>query len=257
MWRRQSPYPYPVILSVILLSLSLGACAAPNGQTSAVATIVPSSPLSTPTLALAEPSATGLISDGDRPTQPPSPIQPTGAASQMPKSLQDLGFSVATYADPTSGLAFDYPSGWILQAPSDEQKQTATIYSISLRSIRVTSAPKQQEGLPEGMTAIDFSVDKQGPKTLTQAINERRTAAISPDNGHPIAILNEEDWILPGALAAHHFLLDQAPSTTGTPGPDRRYSELVTIIKGRMILVSGQGDQSLFESIAASLHETP
>ena len=133
------------------------------------------------------------------------------------------------------------------------------VYTIGLRSMSVTPTPKQQEGLPEGMTAIDFSIFKegQGPKTLTQAINERRAAIVQPETGQPAKILSEEDWLLEGGLPAHRFLIDIGPAVNGGPGPDRVMSELVTMIKGQMVLVDGQGDQSLFNVIAASLREIP
>jgi hypothetical protein len=181
--------------------------------------------------------------------EPPASVSPSLAAPPVGKSLQELGYPVSTYTDKVSGLAFDYPTGWMLTDLSEEQKQNATIYSITLRSMQVTPTPKQQEGLPAGMTAIDIGIQKNGPKTLGQAVDERRAAAANPDNGAPAKITVDEDWTLAGGLPAHRLML--------TVGPGQHVTEVITMIQGQMVLVSGQGDQALINAIAASLRETP
>lgn len=188
-------------------------------------------------------------------TQAAQPV-PSSTSPQMPKTLQEIGIQAETYTDPIGGLAFDYPSGWTLQSPSDEQKQNAVIYTVSLRSMAMTPGPKQQDGLPEGMTAIDITLNKQGPKTLTQAINERRSAVLQSDMGQPpVQILSEEDWVLPSGLSAHRFLYDKGPASGNAPGHDQLSSDLVLMINGQMVLAHGEGDQSLFNIISASLRE--
>jgi hypothetical protein len=122
------------------------------------------------------------------------------------------------------------------------------IYTVTLRSMQVTPTPKQQEGLPAGMTAIDVGIQKNGPKTLGQAVDERRAAAANPDNGAPAKITVDEDWPLAGGLPAHRLVL--------TTGSGQQVTEVIALIQGRMVLVSGQGDQALIDAIAASLRET-
>lgn len=180
---------------------------------------------------------------------------PTRTPVLLHGSLSDMGLPVATYTDTVSGLAFDYPAGWKLTDVPDEDKKNAVIYSITLRSMEATSASKQQDGIPPGMTAIDVTVFKQGAKTLEQAINERRASATTTESGQPVIIALEDEWVLPDGLQAHYFLFNLGPDNASAGGGtgDRMSSELVTIINGKMVLVSGLGDQSLFNVIAASL----
>jgi len=170
------------------------------------------------------------------------------------QTLQELGVPVETMADPVGGFAFEYPAGWIVTAPSDEDKKNAYIYAITLRSAVITPGPKQQEGLPEGMTAVDINVTYQGgPKTLAQAVDERRAAITQSETGRPIQILADEAWNLPGGLPAHRFLMNIGPVSAAAPGLDRLASEAVTLVNGKMVLIAGQGDLALVDAIAASL----
>ena len=182
----------------------------------------------------------------DRPTQ-------TGTSPVMPKTLAELGYQVETYRDAYAKLAFDYPADWKITFPDEAGKQSAVIYTISLRSGEAPAEPKQQEGVPEWMTAIDVTVFKNGPATLEQAIADRRASATTGESGQTIITQADEDWVLSGGLKAHRFLYD-----LGSPAPNTRdtlASELVTMIKGRMVLVNGYGDQSMFHIIAATIRE--
>lgn len=181
----------------------------------------------------------------------------TGTAPALPaKTLADLGFKVATYQDTQAGFTFDYPANWLLTPISDADKANARIYSASLRSYEKQALPKQQDGIPPDMAAIDVTVTKDGPKTLEQAINERRSAATQSESGQPIQIVSEEDWVLRGGLKAHRLLYNLGKDlTAGSDSSDRLSSEMITIVNGHMILVSGFGDQSLFDVIASTLLE--
>lgn len=249
-------YYFRLIALVCVSSVLIGACTSqldPAPAAQAVGSPVPTAtaasalvPTATQAIASAATSAPGEMPPA---VEEPAAESPSLAAPLIGKTLQELGYSVSTYTDKVSGLAFDYPAGWMLTDLSEEQKQNAMIYTITLRSMQVTPTPKQQEGLPEGMTAIDIGIQKNGPKTLGQAVDERRAAAANPDNGAPAKIIVDEDWPLAGGLPAHRLML--------TVGPGQRVTEVITMIHGHMVLVSGQGDQALFNAIAASLRETP
>jgi hypothetical protein len=245
-----------LLCSLTGMGMLLGACS-PQGTPSAAPNPSPSGTPGKLVVETAVNTTVGIVAESLTPTAPLAAAlpSPSGTSPQMPKTLQELGYSVKTFHDPVSGLAFDYPAGWILNAPSDEQKKAATIYTITLRSAEVTPAPKQQEGLPAGLTAIDIGIYQPGAKTLAQAIAERRKAAAQPETGEPLQVQAEEDWKLGSGLQAHRFLFDLGPTGGGTPGPDRMSSELVTLIGSRVVLVDGQGDQALFNLIAASLRE--
>jgi len=240
----------------VISSVWIAACTAQLDPAPAAQAV--STPVSIATVAVAamptagqagEPAATP-VEDGMPPAvEEPASVPGSIAIPPVGKSLQELGYTVSTYTDPVSGFAFDYPAGWMLTDLSQEQKQNALIYTVTLRSMQVTPTPKQQEGLPAGMTAIDIGIQKNGPKTLGQAVDDRRAAAANPDNGAPAKIIVDEDWPLPGGLPAHRLML--------TVGPGQHVTEVITLIQGHLVLVSGQGDQVLINAIAASLRETP
>ena len=86
-------------------------------------------------------------------------------------------------------------------------------------------------------------------------MDERRNTAANNESGQPLQIVTDEDWVLPGGLPAHRFVYNLGPAITGGPGPDRFGEEVVTMVKGQMVLVYGQGDLALAEAIAATLRE--
>jgi hypothetical protein len=193
----------------------------------------------------------------------PEPATPAGAETtptttvvELPKTLAELGIPATTFNDNVAGMAFEYPSSWLINELPDSVKQTSYIYTTSLRSKDGSRLPKQQEGIPADMAAIDVTVIYQnGPKTLEAAINERRSQATTSESGQPVKIVLEEDWVLANGLKAHRFLYNLGPEVMGSNGPDRLTSELVTMIHGREVLVVGMGDLSLFNVVAASLRE--
>ncbi len=188
---------------------------------------------------------------------PADPNQPTQTSTPvaLPKSLDELGIPSVTYQDKVAGFAFDYPASWLINAPAEDIQATAFLYSVTLRSADVSRGPKQQEGIPPGMAALDITVFNQDQKTLDQAIKERRAQTEQTESGQAVQIVLEEEWTLRDGTQAHRFLYNLGKEGPGDSGPDRMSSELVTVIHGRMILVVGMGDQSLFNVIAASLRE--
>lgn len=195
-------------------------------------------------------------------TEPPAPAEtstfnmptPTAVPFQLPKTLDELGIPKTTYTDQITGMAVDYPTGWLITEPNDQDKQNAMVYSITFRSKQPPTTPKNQDLMDPDITAIDVTVFNQGPKSLDQAINERRAQATQSETGQSILIQSDEDWTLRGGLKAHRFLYNLGNNGAGTR--DQLISELVTMVNGKMVLVSGRGDMSLFNIFAASLRET-
>jgi hypothetical protein len=254
-----------LILTTIFLVLILSACQ-PAGVTLQPGPAVdgPAVEISTPTTFVPEVKEVEMVTqtpavptarpDAGLPTADPNQPTPTSTPVGLPKTLEELGVPATTYQDTVTGLAFEYPASWIINPMSDEDKKTAVVYSVSLRSKIVQRGPKQQEGVPPDMAAIDVTVIKNGPKTYEQAVIERRASATNSESGRPVIIAQEEEWTLTGGLPAHRFLFNLGKDPVNDPNaPDRMASELVTMINGQMILVSGMGDQSLFDVIAGSL----
>ena len=186
--------------------------------------------------------------------------QPTSTSTSvaLPKTLEELGLPVATYEDKVAGLALDYPANWEINALPDDVKQDSMAYTASLRSPHADRGPKQQEGIPPDMGAIDLTVINNGPKTLEQAVAERRAATTTNEAGLTIQTVAEEEWVLREGLLAHRFLYNLGKDPIGGYGDrDKMSTELVTIINGKMVLVSGMGDLSLFSAIVSSLRQIP
>lgn len=189
-----------------------------------------------------------------------SEATPVSAATSTPvalhQTLEELGIAYTTYEDKVGGLAFDYPSSWQVNVLPDDIKRESLAYTSSLRSVVVNRGPKWQEGIPPDMAAIDVTVVMDGPKTLEQAIAERRAAAADNEMGLPIQIALEEEWVLRDGTKAHRFLYNLGKDPLGGYGDrDKISSQLVTIINGNMVLVNGMGDLSLFNVVAASLRQ--
>jgi hypothetical protein len=250
----------------IILILLLSACGPGNGI----------NPQQGITLAGSEQSAYAYPISGDFPPPPPlnkqtmvvtmiaseprrdqadqSPTPTAHLVTQMPKTLAELGIQATTFQDAYAGLALDIPSSWKITELPDELKKGSTLYSTSLRSADIPRGPKQQEGIPLGMAAVDVTVLLgDGSKTLDEAIRERRTSTLNDETPGRVTIQSEEDWVLQNGLKAHRFLFNRASTVPGTP--DEMSSLLVTVINGHVVLVSGAGDQSLFNIVAASIRE--
>jgi hypothetical protein len=253
------------ILTTMLIVLLLTACV-PSSAAPAPAAVEPPNELITPTAAAPDvkevamatqtPVTVTATPEASLPTLNPNQPAPTGTAVGLPKTLAELGIPSTTYRDEVAGLAFDYPSGWTINALDDDIKKTSLGYTTSLRSYMVKPGTKRSEGIPPDMAAMDVTVIMDGPKTYEQAIKERRAAATSSESGQPAKIALEEEWTLPGGLQAHRFLLNLGQDPLGGYGTqDKMISELVTVIDGKMVLVNGFGDLSLYNVVAASLRK--
>jgi hypothetical protein len=141
-----------------------------------------------------------------------------------------------------AGFALDYPQGWYIQEVSQEIKEQAVVYTITLTSWEPEMAG--QMGIPEGGTKVDISVIKSGAQTPAEAFAARKREIGNADPPH--TILSEEAWTLSGELPALRL---QVESTFGEA------AELITAIHGHTLLLGGLGDFALFDEIAGTLRE--
>lgn len=233
------PTPMNKIIPLLILSLLLMSCMSPLMLTGTpevkVATLVAETPTSVETFTI----------------NPPIPITET---LQLPKTLEELGIPYITYTDSFAGLAIEYPTGWIITDMSDDVKKDAWAYTVSVRSGEPEAVFKSQNLEDASIASIDITIFIQDVKTLEQAIDERRAQLQQSESGQPVVIQSEEDWTLRSGLKARRFLINLGNTGEGTR--DQLVSELVTIIRGKMVLVTGMGDLSLFNGIAVSLRET-
>lgn len=253
------------LLTIILLILLLTACAPVPPQTMVLpANEGPAAPgmeITTPQVKVVEMATltsvpTTLPTMVAEPTIDPNVPTPTGVPVALPQTLEELGIPATTYEDKVAGLAIDYPATWEINALPEDIRIASKGYTASLRSPYPDRGPKQQEGIPPDMAAIDLTVIADGPTTLEQAIAERRAATTTNEFGLTIQIALEEEWVLRDGTVAHRFLYNLGKDPLGGYGDrDKLTSELVTIINGKMVLVSGMGDLSLFNVVAASLRQ--
>ncbi len=257
------------LLSITLLILLLSACAPSVSEPAPLPAVdlpagAPLAGTATTEVKVVEmatqtPVEATLAPTNAAPTAAPSLPTPTSAAAALPKTLEELGIPAATYEDKVAGLAMDYPSSWILNdLPEDIRSTSTSGYTASFRSPRPATGPKQQEGIPPDMAAIDLTVIMDGPKTLEDAVAERRASASSNEMGLPIQIVLEEEWVLRDGTKARRLLYNLGKDPLGGYGDrDKMSTALVAIINGNMVLVNGMGDLSLFDVVAASLRQIP
>ena len=244
----------PFLILILILLIALNGCAPVPVRPRPME--APEMPAFQPTVTMQEKVvslATQTSVPPDQPTLPPTPARelmtPTAVRELMtptPITLAGLGVETETYRDELAGLAIDYPKGWIVNAPTDEIKQTSMGYSISIRSGESPSQPKQQEGLAPGIAAMDVVImNDTHPASLEEAVALRKEQWSSEE--FPPEIVSEEYLTLSDGTPAARFLLETRNGRAG---------ELITIIDGRMILVAGFGEMALYEPIARSVRAT-
>lgn len=175
-------------------------------------------------------------------TLPPTLTPIREQLTPTPITLAGMGVATQSFTDTYAGFTFDYPTNWVLNALDPSIAQNSVGYTHSVRSPWPTVGPKQQEGFPPGTSGIDVTVLNEGTRTLEQAVAERREAFKTDE--FPPTILSEEEWVLPSGLKAVVFMLDTRM------GP---VANLVTVINGLPVLVTGMGELTLYEPIARSL----
>lgn len=182
----------------------------------------------------------------------PAPSDPPASGSSSasftwPTAIALSGVQMTSYTDTLAGFSFQYPGFWNITDLSNVIKQNASAYTISLRSPSPTPGPKQQDGIMPGVAAIDITVLRNDGKTLAQAADERRQAALNTPNGQPLKTLIDQPVTMPSGLAAQYFVFQDTDGSTS--------SQLVTLVHGHTLLVSGFGDQTFFTTVTGSIQE--
>ncbi len=140
---------------------------------------------------------------------------------------------MTTYVDETSGIAFDYPTGWNMALPSTEG---STIYSYTIASYEMDN----RGTTPAGETKIDinfFGVDD----TL-----ETARAALQADVDSGMArIVSEETRTAADGSTAYYYTIN------GTLGGTARM--MYTVVNGHVVSVVAYGAQNQFDAVAVSL----
>jgi hypothetical protein len=169
------------------------------------------------------------------------PASPNPAAPHF-DTLAELGIPSAAYQDDLVGFAFDYPADWQVTALSPEIMAESTGYTATFLSHLVDRGPKQQEGLAPGQAKIDVSVFRDSANTLEEAIEEMNRMVAN--DGSNTELISEAIWVLPDGLQVNRRQYDKDFG---------QVNQMLTSIRGSMVLFTGLGDPSLFNTIAASL----
>ncbi|MCA0455179.1 MAG: hypothetical protein LCI00_14485 [Chloroflexi bacterium] len=164
------------------------------------------------------------------------PVENFTGFATSPAGTPEPAVPMTTHVDETSGIAFDYPTGWSIVEPNTEG---ALIYSYSIASFNIDN----RGTVPDGQTKMDinfFSVDD----TLDTA-----RAALQADVDSGMAVItNEETRTAADGSTAYYYTIN------GTLGGTARM--MYSLVNGRVISVVAYGAQNQFEAVAASLQKT-
>ena len=215
----------------------------PEMQATAAAPITPtlSAPI-TPTVGITD-TAAGAPAIVEAPVVTGTmQVTPTLSGANPP----ELGAAppMNTYRDETGGFEMDYPASWSVVDVSPDAKQQSTSYSVTFMSWK----PEEPggHGIAVGGSKIDLSVTKGAGASPEAAAESRRQELTA--NGSDAQITSEEPWVLPGGITGTYWTLQ--------PSQGETVYELVTAINGNRIIVSGLGDQSVFDQIAHTLRSS-
>jgi LysM repeat protein len=168
------------------------------------------------------------------------PLSPTVAAP-VTETAAAPTWEATTYRDEVGGWEIEYPAAWSLVDVGPDIKQESLGYSVTLTSWRPQEPGAQ--GIPEGGSKIDIGVNKGDVDSVEAAIEARRAEIAGGGAGNQIVF--EEPWDLASGLSGVHWTIQ--PST-GEP-----IHEFVTAINGNRVVMSGYGDEALFEQIVSTL----
>lgn len=166
----------------------------------------------------------------------PTPVNPPVRQSPTPLSRTDVlegtGIPVGMIADPTAGIQLSFPEGWSILPVDEATKANASMYMM-----QISSPP---EAVPSGVPMVLALTVQKGSYTYEEAVKLRLAEYQNPG----WAILSDEPLTLPSGEPANIWRLDT---------PEGRIAQMVTVIDGNIILLTGMGDLFLFDPIAASL----
>ncbi len=182
-----------------------------------VPTFDPNNPGPTPTAVFGLPGAT------------PAPTRTPLAPSD---SLAGMGLEMGMIADPYAQIQLSFPAGWSITPVDEAIKAEANSY-ITLIESPPDAVPS---GIPMRLELVVLKGGDNYEKALELRMEELR--------GHGWVAERSEGLNLPSGEPANIFWL-----TT----PEGQIAQMVTVINGNTILLTGMGDLFLFNPIAASL----
>jgi hypothetical protein len=143
---------------------------------------------------------------------------------------------LVSYQNPESGLAFDFPAGWML----DE----VILGSRAPFGIQLTSwahEPGMVSEVPEGGTILNILVQQWDPKGDLTAFGENRKVAWQASG---FAILSENNLTLSNGAPAVEYSVQT---------PDALAYHLFSTLGEHYLVVSGSGDLDRIARIARSI----
>ena len=179
------------------------------------------------------PEPTGTIESSSIPT-------PVAVPTATPDHLGD----VKIYRDSKAGFALEYPAAWFIEDDAAQDVGGSIVYTISLFSwdrASYTPPSKDLNALPDGATMINIMVFNQGPGSLDEAISQYK----NQDSGAPVKFLKQEDWTLNNGEKAAYIESEGAFGVV---------ANMTTLVNGKVIYVSGDGNLAPIRAIAFTLY---
>ena len=177
-----------------------------------------------------EPETPKLVSP---PADLGKPVPPQG---DEPAPTELVVVELVSYQDPESGLAFDFPAGWML----DE----VMLGSRAAFGIQLTSWPHEPgmvSEVPEGGTIANILVQQWDPKGDLTAFSEYRKLAWQASG---FAIFAENNLALANGTPAIEYIVQT---------PDAPAYHLFSTLGENYLVVSGSGDLDRIARIAHSM----
>ena len=161
------------------------------------------------------------------------PVENFTGFATSPTGTPEPAVPMTTYVDQTSGIAFDYPTGWSMVTPNTDD---ALIYSYSAASFNADN----RGTIPDGQTKIDINFFGAGD-TLDTA---RAALQADVDSGMAV-VMNTETRTTADGSTAYYYTIN------GTLGGTARM--MYTTVNGRVVSVVAYGARNQFEAVATSL----
>lgn len=210
-----------LLILLVVMSLAAG-CTQPQASIEVTEAISPA------------PVTEMVVEPGAEPSATPQPSDTPAATAEAP------GFGEAeTYQDEFAGFAFDYPKGWTVVDVDDQVKQQGRGYTVTLMSWPPDTAGGG--GAPAEGSKVDVSVLLWEPVELEAFVSHQREVWQA---NSAVQILSEEPWTLESGLAATHMQL---------MADEGEVFIMLSLVNGRFLLFSGEGDQALVSQIARTL----
>ena len=171
----------------------------------------------------------------------PEPTTATAEATVAINSHSNTSSAITTYVDKRSGIAFDYPNGWTIVAPTDVD---AVIYTYTIASYNIVNpsqtTDKSESSTPNGETKIDVSF--YGADETPESA--RRTVQADVDSGMAVVIKEETRTAVDGSKAYYYAIQGRLGGAAQV---------LYTRVNGHTVGVVAYGEGTNFDAVVKSL----